>query len=231
MRYPRTGASLPATCFDAAFVIAQRGSQPENDRTRCTVNTPDQPFFVHPQGIVDEGAQVGSRTRVWAFAHVLRGAVLGADCNICECVFIENGVVLGNHVTVKNGVQLYSGVTTEDYVFIGPNATFTNDLRPRVAHPVPLDRYAKTHLALGASIGANATIVAGHTIGRNALVGAGTVVIRDVPAHALVVGNPARQIGWVCECTAQLDESYACPACKKAYVLTSPARGLVERPV
>lgn len=187
-------------------------------------------YFVHPQGIVDAGAQVGQRTRVWAFSHVVKGAIVGADCNICECVFIENGVVLGDHVTVKNGVQLYMEMTTDDYVFIGPNATFTNDLRPRVAYPVPIDQYAKTHLAHGASIGANATIVAGHTIGRNALVGAGSVVIRDVPAHALVVGNPARQIGWVCECTTRLDASYACPACKKTYRRDDPRAGLCESP-
>ena len=188
------------------------------------------PYFLHPRGMVDEGAVIGPRTRVWANAHVLKGATVGADCNLGENVFIESGVVLGDHVTVKNGVQLWTGVTAEDYVFIGPNAAFTNDLRPRVAHPVPLDQYAKTHLAFGASIGANATIVAGHTLGRQAMVGAGAVVIRDVPAHALVVGNPARQIGWACACGAKLDDAYRCGACGKVYRLESTIVGLVELP-
>ncbi|MBN1959561.1 MAG: N-acetyltransferase [Deltaproteobacteria bacterium] len=188
----------------------------------------EKAFFVHPKSIIDKGAQIGLRTRIWAFAHVLNGAIIGSDCNICDCVFIENGVILGNHVTVKNGVQLYTGVTTEDYVFIGPNATFTNDLRPRVAHPVPLDQYAKTHLAYGTSIGANATIIAGNNIGRYALIGAGTVVTHDVPAYALIVGNPGRQIGWVCECSARLDNDYKCPKCLKRYGFTKSQTGLYE---
>jgi acetyltransferase-like isoleucine patch superfamily enzyme len=172
-------------------------------------------YFVHPQGLA-ESRHIGAGTRIWAFAHVLGGARVGAHCNICECVFVEDGAELGDHVTVKNGVQLWTGVTCEDYVFIGPNATFTNDLRPRVARPVDPADFARTRVCHGASIGANATIVAGTTIGRHAMVGAGTVVIRDVPAHALVVGNPARQIGWVCSCGADL-EVLACSACGKQY--------------
>lgn len=189
---------------------------------------PALPYFVHPRAMVDEGTTIGPRTRVWANAHVMKGAVVGADCNIGEGVFVEGGTRLGNHVTVKNGVQVWTGVFAEDYVFIGPNATFTNDLRPRVAHPVPIEEYAKTHLGFGASVGANATVVAGNAIGRNALVGAGTVVIRDVPAHALVVGNPARRIGWICECTTKLDASFICPKCGKRYALRDPSAGLVE---
>jgi UDP-2-acetamido-3-amino-2,3-dideoxy-glucuronate N-acetyltransferase len=204
------------------------GAKPARGQPRRVAPAAPLSYFVHARGLVDEGAVVGPRTRVWAFAHVLKGASVGADCNLCECVFVENGVTIGNHVTVKNGVQLYNGVTAEDYVFIGPNATFTNDLRPRVAHPVPIEQYAKTLLRHGASVGANATIVAGHTIGRNALVGAGSVVTRDVPAHALVVGNPARRIGWICECTARLDAAYRCPTCGKQYELDSAGAGLVE---
>jgi UDP-2-acetamido-3-amino-2,3-dideoxy-glucuronate N-acetyltransferase len=156
----------------------------------------------------------------------LKGAKVGADCNLGECVFVENGVVLGNHVTVKNGVAVYNGVTAEDYVFVGPNAVFTNDLRPRVAHPVPVEQYGKTYLEHGTSIGANATIVAGHKLGAHCMVGAGTVVVRDVPRHALVVGNPARQIGWACECGARLEANLVCTACHKAFELESPKAGL-----
>ncbi len=164
-----------------------------------------------------DSTDIGEGTRIWAHAHVMKGAKVGTHCNIGECSFVESGAVLGNHVTIKNGVQVWDKVTCEDYVFCGPNATFTNDLRPRVAHPVNPNDFAKTLLKRGASVGANATIVAGTVIGQNALIGAGTVVIRDVPAHALMVGNPARQIGWVCDCGANLDSALACPACQKRY--------------
>jgi acetyltransferase-like isoleucine patch superfamily enzyme len=163
-----------------------------------------------------DSPSIGARTRIWAFAHVTKNAVVGSDCNIGECVFVEDGAVLGNHVTIKNGVQLWNGVTCEDYVFVGPNATFTNDLRPRVAHPLAPKDYARTRVCTGASIGANATIVAGVTIGAHALVGAGAVVIRDVPDHALVVGNPAVQKGWVCVCGGKLVE-LCCAECGKQY--------------
>jgi acetyltransferase-like isoleucine patch superfamily enzyme/dTDP-4-dehydrorhamnose 3,5-epimerase-like enzyme len=151
-------------------------------------------FFVHPQGIC-ESIQVGSRTRIWAFAHVLPGARIGADCNICDHVFIENHVVVGDRVTVKCGVQLWDGVRLEDDVFVGPNATFTNNPFPRsrqwlAEHPV-------TRVCEGASIGANATILPGLTIGRNAMIGAGSVVTGDVPPNAIVYGNPSRIHGYV----------------------------------
>lgn len=168
--------------------------------------------FVHPRAL-QESAHVGEGTRVWAFAHVMPQAKIGSHCNIGECVFVEDGVTLGDHVTVKNGVQLWTGVTCEDHVFIGPNATFTNDLRPRVAHPLDPAAYARTYVAQGASIGANSTIVAGVRIGRNALIGAGTVVTRDVPDHGLVVGNPARLRGWVCACGESLDPELRCSHC------------------
>jgi acetyltransferase-like isoleucine patch superfamily enzyme/dTDP-4-dehydrorhamnose 3,5-epimerase-like enzyme len=151
-------------------------------------------FFVHPQGLCEASA-VGTGTRVWAFAHVLAGARIGDDCNICDHVFIENDVVLGNRVTVKCGVQLWDGVRVGDDVFIGPNATFTNDRFPR--SKVYPERFAQTLIENGASIGANATLLPGITIGRNAMVGAGAVVTRSVPAHAIVVGNPARIVGYV----------------------------------
>jgi acetyltransferase-like isoleucine patch superfamily enzyme len=149
---------------------------------------------VHPQGICESDA-VGAGTRIWAFAHVLAGARIGADCNICDGVFIENDVVIGDRVTVKCGVQLWDGTRLGDDVFVGPNATFTNDRFPR-SKQLPT-AFARTHVHDGASIGANATILPGLQIGRRAMVGAGAVVTRDVPPNARVVGNPARIIGYV----------------------------------
>ncbi len=148
---------------------------------------------VHPQGLC-ESEKVGDGTRIWAFAHVLPGAVIGEDCNICDGVFIENDVVVGDRVTVKCGVQLWDGVRLEDDVFIGPNATFTNDLFPR-SREYP-ESFAETVVGTGASIGANATILPGVRIGRRAMVGAGAVVTKDVPPNAVVVGNPAHISGY-----------------------------------
>jgi UDP-GlcNAc3NAcA epimerase len=147
-------------------------------------------FFCHEKAIVEPGARIGGRTRVWAFAHVLAGAEIGSDGNICDHVFIENDVKIGDRVTVKCGVQLWDGLRVADDVFIGPNATFTNDIFPR-SRQYP-EKFLMTHIRAGASIGANATILAGVTIGEKAMVGAGAVVTKDVPAFAIVVGNPAR---------------------------------------
>jgi acetyltransferase-like isoleucine patch superfamily enzyme len=152
------------------------------------------PFFKHPQAIV-ESANIGARTRVWAFAHILPGAIVGADCNICDGVFVENDVIVGDRVTVKCGVQLWDGVRLENDVFVGPNATFTNDPRPRSGHRP--QRFAQTIVCARASIGANATILPGLTIGEGALVGAGAVVTKSVPPNAVAVGNPARVTGFV----------------------------------
>ncbi len=151
-------------------------------------------FFVHERGLC-ESEEVGAGTRIWAFAHVLEGARVGADCNICDCVFVEDGVVMGDRVTLKSGVQLWKGVELEDDVFVGPNATFTNDRFPRSRRW--LESYPRTVVRAGASIGANATILPGIEIGRGAMVGAGAVVTRSVPPHAIVVGNPARIKGYV----------------------------------
>lgn len=151
-------------------------------------------YFVHALGCC-ESDKIGAGTRIWAFAHVLAGARVGEECNICDHVFIENQVVIGDHVTVKCGVQLWDGMTVENNVFIGPNATFSNDLFPRSKkHP---QRFLTTRICQGASVGANATILPGIIIGRNAMVGAGAVVTRSVPPNAIVVGNPARIVGYV----------------------------------
>ncbi len=151
-------------------------------------------FFKHPHALV-ETEHIGRDTRIWAFAHVLPGAVIGEDCNLCDHTFIENDVIVGNRVTIKSGVQLWDGITLEDDVFVGPNATFTNDRFPR-SKQYP-DEFPRTVIRTGASIGANATILPGLNIGQHAMVGAGTVVTKDVPPYAIVVGNPARIIGYV----------------------------------
>ena len=150
-------------------------------------------FFQHPNALV-ESSRIGAGTRIWAFTHILPGAVIGADCNICDHVFVENDVIIGDRVTVKCGVQLWDGLRVEDDAFIGPNATFANDTFPR-SRKRP-ERFTPTLVQHGASIGANATILPGVTIGQGAMVGAGAVVTRDVPPYAIVVGNPARITGY-----------------------------------
>ena len=151
-------------------------------------------YFVHPHGLC-ESNKIGAGTRIWAFAHVLPGATIGRDCNICDQTFIENDVVLGDRVTIKCGVQLWDGVRLEDDVFVGPNVTFTNDDFPRSKRPP--EQFLRTVVAKHASIGANATILPGVTVGQNAMVGAGAVVTRSVPPNAIVTGNPARIVGYV----------------------------------
>ncbi len=164
--------------------------------------------FVHPQGLC-ESDRVGPGTRIWAFAHVLPGAVIGSDCNICDHAFIEGGAAIGSGVTIKNAVLVWDKVTIEDDVFVGPNAVFTNDLRPRAAIKRAREAWLPTLVRRGATIGANATIVCGVTIGEHAFVAAGAVVARDVAPHALVAGNPARFLGWVCTCGERLPRGQA----------------------
>jgi acetyltransferase-like isoleucine patch superfamily enzyme len=158
--------------------------------------------FKHPQALIDEGVSIGQGTRVWAFAHVLDGAILGEDCNICDHTFIEGGVRIGNRVTIKCGVFLWDGLTVEDDVFIGPNAVFTNDSRPRSKRH--LKTYPQTVLKQGCTLGANSTMLPGITIGCWAMVGAGSIVTHDVPDYALVAGSPARWRAWVCRCGEKL---------------------------
>lgn len=161
--------------------------------------------YQHPAAIV-ETANIGAGTKVWAFAHVLSGAVIGTECNICDGVFIENDVVIGDRVTIKCGVQIWDGILLEDDVFIGPNATFTNDPLPRGRRP-NWRPSVRTIVRRRASVGANATILPGLTIGANALVGAGAVVTRDVPPNAIVVGNPARITGYVDAASSKFEDN------------------------
>lgn len=175
------------------------------------------PAFIHPNGLVDPGAIIGEGTRIWAFAHILKGALIGRDCNICDHTFVEGKVRIGNRVTLKCGVYLWDGIVLEDDVFIGPAAAFTNDLRPR-SRRAP-SSYPETLLKKGCSIGANATILPGVAIGAYAMIAAGAVVTRDVPDFALVVGSPARQRGWVCRCGHKLQsvkDKLAC-ICGRSY--------------
>ncbi|MEM2020936.1 MAG: acyltransferase [Zestosphaera sp.] len=161
-------------------------------------------YYIHPTAVVEEGAEIGEGTRIWHFVHVRRGARIGRGCNIGKDVYVDVDVRIGNNVKIQNFVSVYRGVVLEDDVFIGPHATFTNDLYPRSYNTewevIP------TLVKKGASIGANATIICGVTIGEYAMVGAGAVVTRDVPPHGLVVGNPARLIGFVCYCGKPLKD-------------------------
>ena len=185
-------------------------------------------FFVHRLGCC-ESSHIGPRTRIWAFAHVMAGAVVGADCNLCDHTFVECGARIGDRVTLKNGVSVWTAITLEDDVFVGPGAVFTNDHAPRaVPYRTTPDRLLPTVIARGATIGANATVLCGLRVGEHAMVGAGSVVVRDVPAHAVVVGVPARQVGWICVCGERLEAPFTC-SCGRRYDLDVSA-GLTPVP-
>lgn len=179
-------------------------------------------YFVHHTAVVDEGCEIGTGCKIWHFSHIMSGCKLGENCNIGQNVVISPEVVLGRNVKVQNNVSLYTGVTCGDDVFLGPSCVFTNVTNPRSA----INRrgqYSKTHVGRGASIGANATIICGHDIGDFAFIGAGAVVTKNIPSYALVVGNPARQIGWISEYGTRLSFDNAgvaiCEESKEKYVL------------
>ncbi len=159
---------------------------------------PENEFYAHPSAIIDEGCTIGKGTKVWHFSHIMPNCVIGENCNIGQNVVISPEVVLGRNVKIQNNVSLYTGVTCDDDVFLGPSCVFTNVTNPRSAVN-RRGQYAKTHVGKGASVGANATIVCGHDIGAFAFIGAGAVVTKNVPAYALLVGNPAKQLGWMSE--------------------------------
>ena len=170
----------------------------------------DPSAFIHESSYVDDGATVGAGTKVWHFCHLMPGAVVGARCSLGQNVVVMGQVRIGDNVKIQNNVSVYEGVTLEDDVFCGPSMVFTNVLNPR-SHVSRKHEYRPTRVRRGASIGANATVVCGTTLGEYAFVGAGAVVTRDVPAYALVVGVPARQVGWMCQCGEQLSLPMAAP--------------------
>ena len=180
-------------------------------------------YYVHPSSVVDEGVTIGEGTRIWHFCHIQKGALIGRHCSLGQNVNVSNNVHIGDGCKLQNNVSVYEGVELEDYVFCGPSCVFTNDLTPRAKYPKGAAGYKKTLIREGASIGANATIVCGHTVGRWALIGAGAVVASNVPDHALMLGVPAKQAGWVCACGQKLCPDgmaqFLCPDCGRSYRL------------
>jgi acetyltransferase-like isoleucine patch superfamily enzyme len=171
--------------------------------------------YIHDTAEVSQQSDIGEETQVWNQVQIREGSVIGRNCIIGKNVYIDKDVHIGNGVKIQNNVNVYHGVTVEDDVFLGPSMTFTNDFRPRAFSKDW--EVSETLVKKGASIGANATIVCGNVVGKYAMVGAGSVVTKSVPDYALVVGNPARQIGWVCQCGNRLNEHYFCGLCKKNY--------------
>lgn len=178
----------------------------------------EKDYFVHQSSIIDDNVTIGKDTKIWHFCHVQSGAKIGEACSLGQNVNVSNRVKIGNGVKIQNNVSIYEGVELENYVFCGPSCVFTNDLTPRAKYPKGYAGYKKTLIKTGASIGANATIVCGNTVGAWALIGAGAVVTSDVPDHALMLGVPAKQRGWVCECGDVLDNTLTCKLCGRKYI-------------
>ncbi|OSZ82390.1 N-acetyltransferase [Chitinophagaceae bacterium IBVUCB1] len=181
-------------------------------------------YFSHPTAVIDEGCEIGECTKIWHFSHIMPNCKIGKGCNIGQNVVISPEVILGNNVKVQNNVSLYTGVTCDDDVFLGPSCVFTNVINPRSAVN-RRSQYAKTHVGKGATIGANATIVCGHGIGAYAFIGAGAVITKDVPPYALMIGNPARQSGWMSEYGHKLifdnNGKATCPESNEQYTLVN----------
>lgn len=215
--------SIGAGCFVSGFCRLVIGLLPV--RLNCTRLGPApvlrllMSYSVHPTAIIDDGAVIGSDTRVWHWVHICGQARIGARCSFGQNVFVGNDVIIGDNVKVQNNVSIYDAVTLEDDVFCGPSMVFTNVNNPR-SHVSRKNEYRRTVVKRGATIGANATVVCGHTIGEFAFIGAGAVVTRDVPAYALMVGTPAKRIGWMCQCGERLPDSigeHICVTCQTKY--------------
>ncbi|EOS25688.1 hypothetical protein C806_01815 [Lachnospiraceae bacterium 3-1] len=173
--------------------------------------------FIHETSFVDDDVKIGSKTKIWHFCHIQSGAEIGENCSFGQNVNVSNNVKIGNGVKVQNNVSIYEGVELEDYVFCELSMIFTNDLTPRAKYPKGHNGYKKILVKHDATLGANSTIVCGNTIGEFATIAAGAVVVRNVPAHALMAGVPAKQIGWVCDCGQVLSKKYVCPDCQRRY--------------
>lgn len=176
-------------------------------------------YFVHESSYIDENVNIGCGTKIWHFCHIQVGSKIGKNCSLGQNVNISNNVVIGNNVKIQNNVSVYEGVELEDYVFCGPSMVFTNDLTPRSQYPKGNANYKKTLVKFGATIGANATIVCGNTIGKYAMIASGAVITKDVPGYALMIGVPAKQQGWVCECGEVLDDDLLCRNCGRKYYI------------
>ena len=181
-----------------------------------------QDYFAHETAVIDQGVEIGAGTKIWHFSHIMTGCVIGERCNLGQNVVVSPNVTLGRNVKVQNNVSIYTGVNCEDDVFLGPSMVFTNVVNPRSA-VVRRDQYVQTNVGRGATIGANATIVCGNNIGNFAFIGAGAVVTREVPPYALVVGNPAKQVGWMSEFGHRLEfgpeGTATCPESAEQYIL------------
>jgi len=177
-------------------------------------------YFVHESTYIDEPCNIGEGTKIWHFSHIMQNSTIGNKCNIGQNVVISPDVILGNNVKIQNNVSVYTGVICEDDVFLGPSMVFTNVVNPR-SHVIRKEEYQQTLMKKGSSVGANAVIVCGNTVGKFAFIGAGAVVTKDVPDYALVVGNPARLVGWMCDCGIKLDfgdkNECSCKECGKTY--------------
>lgn len=196
-------------------------------------NNPLNKYYVHESSIIDLPANIGEGTKIWCFSHVCSNANIGRNCNIGQNVYIDRGVQIGNNVKIQNNVSVYSGVHVEDGVFLGPSCVFTNIVNPR-SFIERKSEFKETVIKKGASIGANATIVCGNIIGKYAFIGSGAVVTKDIPDYALVVGNPSRIIGYVCECGNKLNLredniKYHCETCSKNYVRDVKTLDLIEK--
>jgi len=191
------------------------------------MNSSKKNYFVHESSYVDEGVQIGDNTKIWHFSHIITGTVIGSACNIGQNVVVGGNVTVGNGCKIQNNVSIYEGVELEDDVFCGPSMVFTNVFTPR-SHVSRKNEYLKTPVRKGATIGANATIVCGNEIGQYAFIGAGAVVTKPVPAQALMVGNPAKQIGWMCKCGERLNNVELCSRCGTKYKVDRSSNQIQE---